>query len=92
MGRLNDKEAIASKWPIRGISAYATAELGHAGIGVNTLFPGMIRAPMLDCNSSEVLAHFEAMPPIGRPEEIAQLVAFLASDASSHATNAEIVR
>ena len=92
MGRLNDKEAIASKRAVRGISAYATVELGHARIRVNTLFPGMIRAPMLDSTSTEVLAHFEAMIPIGRPEEIAQLVAFLASDAAHNVTNAKIAR
>jgi 3alpha(or 20beta)-hydroxysteroid dehydrogenase len=87
MGRLNDKVAMASEWAASGICGRAAAELGRANIRVNTLFPDMIRAPMLDSNSAEVLAHFGAMirlDRIGRPEELAQFVAFLASDTSSY--------
>ena len=83
-----------SKWATRGLSRCAAAELGSVGIRVNPVFPGMILTPMLSSNPQEVLDHYAATIPLGRiggPEEIAQVIAFLASDGASYVHGAEIV-
>ncbi len=65
--------------------------LDHAadGIRVNAVCPGVMRTPMLDALSAEQLAALEAMHPLGRvadPAEIAQAVLHLAGDESSFTT------
>ena len=65
--------------------------LDHAadGIRVNAVCPGVMRTPMLDALSAEQLAALEAMHPLGRiaePAEVAQLVVHLAADESSFTT------
>ncbi|MGA5540868.1 glucose 1-dehydrogenase [Mycobacterium sp. NPDC051198] len=83
----------ASKWGLRGMSKVAAIELGPLGIRVNTVYPGMIDTPMI--------AHLEVergpgghpgapLTRVGTPEEVADVVAFLASDASSYITGADL--
>ena len=69
-------------------------------IRCNSIHPGAIRTPILDKVMSQVedpkalLASFEAVHPIGRlgrPEEIAAIAVYLASDESAFATGAEFV-
>ena len=94
MGRLNDKVASASKWAVHNINKRAATDLDYTSIRVSTVFPGMMRAPMFDSDSAEMLAHFEAMIRLGRisrPKEVAQFVALQASDARSYSTGAQIV-
>ena len=86
----------ASKWAIRGMTKTAALELGHDGIRVNSIHPGGVDTPMVQVPG---FAHLDKdamhaalpIPRVGRPEDVAQLVAFLASDASAYITGAELV-
>jgi 3alpha(or 20beta)-hydroxysteroid dehydrogenase len=75
-----------SNWAVRGMSKLAASELAPRGIRVNSIHPGIIDTPMLGENTAERLKMFEDMIPMrrmGTSDEVARLVLFLASDASS---------
>jgi len=84
-----------SKWALRGLSGVVAAEWARVGIRVNTVIPGMARTPMhAATNSPETIAQYEPMIPLARIAdaiEVAQALAFLASDDASYFVGAEIV-
>jgi 3alpha(or 20beta)-hydroxysteroid dehydrogenase len=87
---------VASKWAVRGMTKSAALELGRYGIRVNSVHPGGVDTPMLgqdefdDIDQDGVFAT-QPIPRIGRPEEIAKLVLFLASEESSYSTGSEFI-
>ena len=87
----------ASKFAIRGMTKAAAMELGGKGIRVNSVHPGMIETQMLPTALGGVsvdLTRIGRKVPlrrVGRAEEIANLVVFLASDESSYCTGSEFV-
>ena len=83
----------ASKAAIGGIVRSLAVELGPLGIRANAILAGAIRSDRWDALSDEEIATRRARWPIGRestPEQIADVVAFLCSDAAATITGAEI--
>jgi len=83
---------VAAKHGVAGLTKAAALEFAQKGIRVNAVCPGFIRTPMIEESldkgivSEEQLFALEPMHRIGEPEEIAEAVLWLCSDASSFVT------
>jgi len=86
----------ASKGGIVGMSEALALELAPLGIRVNVISPGMIETPMIDPikqdpKTMEGLMSRVPLRRFGKPEEVSDLVLFLASEASSYMTGSTVV-
>jgi NAD(P)-dependent dehydrogenase (short-subunit alcohol dehydrogenase family) len=83
---------VASKHGVNGLTKTAALEYAKAGIRVNAVCPGAIRTPMLErafAGNPQLMESMAAMEPVGRmaaPEEVAEAVVWLCSDAASFVT------
>lgn len=79
----------ASKAGIIGLTKSVAKELGSRGITVNAVAPGFIVTEMTDAmpeDAKEQVAERIAMKKLGSVEDVAELIAFLASDKASYIT------
>ena len=82
----------ASKHGVVGLTKTAALEYAKSGIRVNAVCPGYIRTPLIEealASNPEMEAQIVARHPVGRmgrPEEIAEAVMWLCSDAASFVT------
>lgn len=78
---------VAAKHGLVGLTKTAAIEYSKEGVRVNAVGPGFIETPLLrKPESAEIVKGVTALHPIGRlgkPEEVANLVTFLASDEAS---------
>jgi 3-oxoacyl-[acyl-carrier protein] reductase len=90
-GNPNLSAYSASKAAVIGLTKSLGKELATSGVLVNAVAPAVIATPMNDATSPEVLAYLTSLIPmrrLGRPAEVAELVAWLASDKCSFSTGA----
>lgn len=84
-----------TKFAVRGITKAAALQLGHLDIRVNSVHPGVIETPMVTQGDAvEVIKEFAKHIPmkrVAKPEEVSNLVLFLASEESSYSTGSEFV-
>ena len=80
---------VSTKHAVVGLTKTAALEYATAGVRVNSVGPGYIDTPLLANAPAEAKQGLIAKHPIGRlgrAEEVAHLIAFLASDAASFVT------
>jgi NAD(P)-dependent dehydrogenase (short-subunit alcohol dehydrogenase family) len=83
---------VAAKHGVAGLTKAAALEFAQKGIRVNAVCPGFIRTPMVErvldkgSISEEQIFATEPMHRMGKPEEIAEAVLWLCSEASSFVT------
>lgn len=81
----------ASKAAVIGLTKSLGKELATTGVLVNAIAPAVIATPMNDSTAPEVLAYITSLIPmkrVGRAEEVAALVSWLASEQVSFSTGA----
>ena len=92
-GNFGQTNYAASKFGVIGFTKTWSRELGPKGVRVNAVAPGFVATHILDTIPEKVLAEMTQEVPLrrlGKPEEIASVYAFLASDDASYINGAVI--
>jgi len=86
-GNRGQTNYAAAKGALHAASKSLALELATRGITVNAVAPGIISSDMSkDVFDSTAIAHLVPMKRAGKPEEVAALVGFLASDSAAYIT------
>jgi NAD(P)-dependent dehydrogenase (short-subunit alcohol dehydrogenase family) len=82
---------VAAKHGVVGLTKQFAVAFGKVGVRVNAICPGYIQTPIIERalahnNGQQFLEALHPMARLGRPEEVAEVAAFLASDKASFVT------
>ncbi len=89
MGNLGQANYVAAKAGIIGLTKATAREVASRGITVNAVAPGFIETDMTHALGPELQEQMRSQIPLGRfgrPEDVAELVVFLASDQAAYIT------
>ena len=85
----------ASKAAVINFTRYVASQMGHQGVRCNAVAPGLVLTPAALRNLPEpvrdIFLRESATPYLGRPEDIAAVIAFLASDDARYVTGQTVV-
>lgn len=93
IGNIGQVNYAASKAGVEAMTKTAAKEFGKFGIRANCILPGFIDTPMTETVPQKVRDIMMMQCPLrrfGRPEEVAEVILFLASDRSSYINGASI--
>lgn len=93
LGNFGQTNYSASKAAILGLTKTWARELGPKGIRVNTVVPGAVATDILNTVPEHILQKIESscwQKRIGKPEELANVYAFLASEEASYVNGATL--
>lgn len=83
---------VAAKHGVVGLTKSASWEYAAKGVRINAIGPGFISTPMIEQSLDKDTLHYletqHAFQRLGKPEEVAELALWLASDKSSFVTGA----
>jgi 3-oxoacyl-[acyl-carrier protein] reductase len=93
-GKFGQANYAAAKAGVHGLCKSVAKELGRSNVNVNVVCPGLILTEMIQSMPEDFLNKSTeeiVLGRIGTPEEVAEVITFLASDASRHITG-EVIK